>query len=64
MNCSASKSLDKKILGGGISRSVPTYTNGVSKGLFKVGICLPAGPYVTDDDIRYIVVGIIKASII
>lgn len=33
----------------------PAYTNGVSESLFKVGICLPAGPYVTDDDVRYIV---------
>jgi dTDP-4-amino-4,6-dideoxygalactose transaminase len=22
--------------------------------LFKVGMCLPAGPYVSDDDVRYI----------
>ena len=31
------------------------YANGVSEALFKVGFCLPAGPYVTDDDVRYIV---------
>ena len=31
------------------------YINGVSEGLFKVGMCLPAGPYVSDDDVRYIV---------
>ncbi len=31
------------------------YINGVSEGLFKVGMCLPAGPYVTDDDVKYIV---------
>ena len=29
--------------------------NGVSEAIFKVGFCLPAGPYVTDDDVRYIV---------
>ena len=33
----------------------PAYLNGVSESLFKVGFCLPAGPYVTDDDVRYIV---------
>ena len=33
----------------------PVYTNGVEEALFKVGFCLPAGPYVTDDDMRYIV---------
>ena len=31
------------------------YVNGVSESIFKVGFCLPAGPYVTDDDVRYIV---------
>ena len=35
--------------------SVPAYVNGVSEALFKVGMCLPAGPYVSDDDVRYIV---------
>jgi len=30
---------------------------------YKVGMCLPAGPYVTDDDVRYIV-DTIKANII
>lgn len=33
----------------------PVYTNGVEEEIFKVGFCLPAGPYVTDDDVRYIV---------
>ncbi|MBQ0050355.1 MAG: aminotransferase class I/II-fold pyridoxal phosphate-dependent enzyme [Bacteroidales bacterium] len=27
----------------------------VCESIFKVGFCLPAGPYVTDDDVRYIV---------
>ena len=31
------------------------YTRGLEVDLFKVGFCLPAGPYVTDDDVRYIV---------
>ena len=31
------------------------YTNGVEEELFKVGFCLPAGPYVSDDDVHYIV---------
>ncbi len=45
-----------------VYRNAPAYVNGVSEALFKVGICLPAGPYVTDDDVRYIV-NAIKASI-
>ena len=35
--------------------SAPAYVNGVSESVFKVGMCLPAGPYVSDDDVRYIV---------
>ncbi len=35
--------------------SAPAYLNGVSEAIFKVGICLPAGPCVTDDDVHYIV---------
>ncbi len=42
--------------------SNPAYVNGVSDALFRRGLCLPAGPYVTDDDIHYIV-DTIKASI-
>ena len=35
--------------------SAPAYLNGVSEEIFKVGICLPAGPCVTDEDVKYIV---------
>ena len=44
-------------------KGVPTYANGVSESLFKVGMCLPAGPYVTDDDVQYIV-ETIKSAIV
>ena len=33
----------------------PAYVNGVSEAIFKVGMCLPAGPYVSDEDVKYIV---------
>lgn len=36
-------------------KDAPAYLNGVSEELFKVGMCLPAGPYVTDDDVKFIV---------
>ena len=36
-------------------KDAPTYVNGVSEALFKIGMCLPAGPYVSDDDVKYIV---------
>lgn len=45
-----------------VYRQNPAYVNGVSESLFKTGICLPAGPCVTDDDVRYIV-DCIKAAI-
>ena len=38
-----------------VYKDAPAYLNGVSESLFKVGICLPAGPWVTDDHVRYIV---------
>ena len=38
-----------------VYEGAPVYTNGVEEDLFKVGFCLPAGPYVSDDDVRYIV---------
>ncbi len=38
-----------------VYKNCPAYVNGVSEDLFKVGMCLPAGPYVSDDDVRYIV---------
>ena len=46
-----------------VYKAAPAYVNGVSESLFKVGICLPAGPYVTAADVRYIV-DTIKDSII
>lgn len=33
----------------------PAYVNGVSEQLFRQGLCLPAGPCVSDEDVRYIV---------
>lgn len=45
-----------------VYRNAPAYVNGVSEAIFKVGMCLPAGPYVTDDDVKYIV-EVIKSQI-
>ena len=38
-----------------VYKDAPAYVNGVSEAIFKVGMCLPAGPYITDDDVKYIV---------
>ena len=46
-----------------VYKDAPAYINGVSESLFKVGMCLPSGPYVTDDDVHYIV-DCIKESIL
>ncbi|MDE6196232.1 MAG: aminotransferase class I/II-fold pyridoxal phosphate-dependent enzyme, partial [Muribaculaceae bacterium] len=46
-----------------VYRNNPAYVNGVSESLFKVGICLPSGPWVTDEHVRYIVEQI-KAAIV
>ena len=41
----------------------PAYVNGVSDDLFHRGLCLPAGPYVTDDHVRFIVEAIREAIV-
>ena len=46
-----------------VYKNAPAYVNGVSEEVFKVGMCLPAGPYVTDEDVRYIV-ETIKSAIV
>ena len=46
-----------------VYKDAPSYVNGVSEELFKVGMCLPSGPWVTDEDVRYIV-GKIKEAIV
>ncbi|MBR1557711.1 MAG: DegT/DnrJ/EryC1/StrS family aminotransferase, partial [Prevotella sp.] len=46
-----------------VYKNVPAYVNGVSEAIFKVGMCLPAGPYVSDEDVRYIV-ETIKSAIV
>ena len=43
--------------------SAPAYVNGISEAIFKVGMCLPAGPYVSDEDVKYIVETIKNAII-
>ena len=43
--------------------NAPFYTNGVEEAIFKIGFCLPAGHYVTDDDVRYIVESIKDAIV-
>ena len=44
-----------------VYEGAPVYTNGVEEDVFKIGMCLPAGPYVSDDDVKYIVESIKEA---
>ena len=44
-------------------KDAPAYVNGISETIFTEGMCLPAGPCVSDDDVRYIVEAI-KSSIV
>ena len=41
-----------------VYKHAPAYVNGVSEALFKVGMCLPSGPMVSDEDVAYIIDGI------
>ena len=38
-----------------VYKDAPAYINGVSKSLFRQGLCLPSGPMVADDDVARIV---------
>lgn len=38
-----------------VYKNAPCYVSGVSEDLFRKGMCLPSGPCVTDDDVKYIV---------
>ena len=46
-----------------VYRNAPAYVNGVSESLFKVGLCLPSGPWVSAEDVVYIVDTIKRAII-
>ena len=46
-----------------VYKNAPAYLNGVSEEVFKIGMCLPAGPYVSDEDLKYIV-ETIKSAIV
>ena len=41
----------------------PSFVNGVSEAIFRTGMCLPAGPCVSEDDVRYIVDSIKNAIV-
>ena len=43
-----------------VYKNAPAYVNGVSEELFKKGMCLPSGPCVSEEDVRYIVKCIIE----
>lgn len=39
---------------------VPAYTDGTSEQLFKIGLCLPSGPCVTEQDLQFIITAIME----
>ena len=44
-----------------VYKNAPAYVNGVSEELFKKGLCLPSGPCVTEEDVKYIVKCIVNS---
>ena len=46
-----------------VYKHAPAYVNGISESIFKMGMCLPTGPCVSDDDVKYIV-DTIKSAIV
>ena len=61
--CIESRPLWKPMHKQPVYKDAPAYVNGVSESLFKVGMCLPSGPMVSDEDVAYIVETIKKAII-
>ena len=43
-----------------VFRDAPAYVSGVSERLYQTGICLPSGPWVSDEDVLYVVDAIKK----
>ena len=46
-----------------VYKDAVAYTNGVSEALFHRGLCLPTGPMVSDEDVRYIIDSIKEAIV-
>ena len=46
-----------------VYKQAPAYVNGVAESLFKRGLCLPSGPMVSDEEVKFIVESI-KQSIL
>ena len=38
-----------------VYKNAPAYVNGVAESLFKVGMCVPSGPCVSEEEVRFIV---------
>ena len=43
-----------------VYKDTPAYTSGVSEDIFKMGMCLPTGPCVSDENVKFIVDNIKK----
>jgi dTDP-4-amino-4,6-dideoxygalactose transaminase len=46
-----------------VYEDAPSYVNGVSEAMFKIGLCLPSGPYVKDEDVNRIVKEVISCRL-
>ena len=46
-----------------VYQDAPAYVNGVSEDLFRRGLCLPSGPLVTEDDVKWIIETILDKTI-
>ena len=46
-----------------VYKDAPAYVNGVSEELFKKGLCLPSGPCVSEEDVKYIVKCIVESLV-
>lgn len=46
-----------------VYKKSPAYVNGVSEELFKIGLCLPSGPMVSEEDAKFIIESIRRSIV-
>ena len=46
-----------------VYKNSPAYVNGISEELFKIGLCLPSGPMVSEEDAKFIIESIRRSIV-
>ena len=46
-----------------VYKNSPAYINGISEELFKIGLCLPSGPMISEEDAKFIIESIRRSIV-